>query len=209
MERLLPHKIAIRISNKVVNYNQELEPQKDEIRYGLEWLIASINQILLVTSFSLPLGIFKEAIIILVVGALLRMFSGGAHFKGYFSCLFFSTFQIIIISYFAKYQFEFLQGNKAVITALLIFSLLITILRAPVLNKKSNQFNYGQRLKLKIVSILLFVTFVLISITVVSNTPIMYCVYLALILQAFSLTSFAKLTFGFYDRTHKLSILRR
>lgn len=185
-KNFLPNRLATNISTLVVSENPQFSKRKDEIRYGMEWMISGINQILFVVLLSWPLGILVECMVVLLSGALLRMFSGGFHFKGYYPCLIFSTFQIVILTLICVQNIDLLLKSKNIMIFLLIMSFLIVAHRAPALHKKKHLFNRKEKLKLKLVSLCIFLLLVGISISLPYH--LMYCVWLSLILQGFTLT---------------------
>ena len=130
-----PNILATKLSNRVVADNPVLLKNKDEIRYGLEWTFSGINQVIFVTLLAFPLQIFPEAMTILVAGAILRMFSGGAHFKNYYLCLVFSTFQILLISIACNFLVVYFIKFWPLLMAFLIICLMIVAIKSPVLQK--------------------------------------------------------------------------
>ncbi|MGY3314689.1 accessory gene regulator B [Peribacillus simplex] len=187
-KHFLPNHLATNISNLVVSENPQLVKNKDKIRYGLEWMISGMNQIVLVSLLVWPLGLLPETIIGLLTGALLRMFSGGAHFKGYCSCLILSTLQIIFITFISVKYTDVLSSYKILFILLLFISFLITAQKAPILHKKKHLFTQKSMLKLKIKAVITFILCTGWSVFLPQTT--MYCVWFALISQGLSLTVF-------------------
>lgn len=183
-----PNLLATNISKLVVSENPQLIKNQEKIRYGLEWMISGINQIVLVSLIVLPLGIFLESTVTLLSGALLRMFSGGAHFKGYTLCLIFSTLQIIFLTFICVEYTVILSSYNILFLFLLLSSFLITVRKAPVLHKKKHLFNQEGILKLKIVALVTFI--ICTGVSVLLPQSIMYCVWSALIFQGLTLTNF-------------------
>jgi len=192
MHYLLPNTIAKRIANSIVSQNNEFAGQTDEIRYGLEWIISTINFYVLVCIIAIPFGMLAEALVFAVTSSTLRTVSGGAHCKGYYTCLIISTLQVVVSSFFIHYMFSYITSLEVVFFVLLILSFITIVLLAPVLYKKKGCFNTKQKYNLKLVSILLFIAFFLISITFLKDKHSMYGIWFALIIQSFSLTYTAK-----------------
>ncbi|TKH10534.1 hypothetical protein FC678_14495 [Peribacillus simplex] len=184
----LPNYLATNISNLVVSENPQLVKSKDKIRYGLEWMISGMNQIILVSLLVWPLGILPETTMGLLSGALLRMFSGGAHFKGYYSCLILSTLQIIFLTLICVQYTEVLSFYKIPFILLLLISFLITVQKAPVLHKKKHLFTRKGTLKLKMKAVTTFI--LCMGLSVFLPQAMMYCVWSALIFQGLTLTDF-------------------
>ncbi|MGG1630871.1 accessory gene regulator ArgB-like protein [Rossellomorea sp. NRS-1567] len=174
------------IANTIIIYNPDLNKKKDEIRYGLEWMISGLIQVILTLMVAIPLGVVTEAVVILISGAVLRMFSGGAHAKSYFKCLFLSLFQIIGISLVVKYT-TVLNQYTPVFLFLLFISVMIMFIKAPVLHKKKDMFNSKEKRKLKYLSLFTFgMLFASGYLPYLSDFK--YCIWLSLILQSFTLT---------------------
>lgn len=184
---LLPNILATNISNFIISENPEFYKNRDNIRYGLEWMLSGMNQIIFVCLLAWPFGLLLETLVTLLTGALLRMFSGGAHFKRYFTCLIFSTVQIFLITFVCVNHINFLSSHSILLSFLLLFSFLINVTKAPVLHKKRHLFNTESLLKLKITAIFIFILCTGVSLFLPHS--IMYCVWLALIFQGITLTT--------------------
>lgn len=181
-----PNTLANRLSERVVTDNPVLHKNKDEIRYGLEWTFSGINQVILVILLAFPLQVIPEAITTLIAGALLRMFSGGAHFKSYYLCLVFSTFQILIISVACKFSLIYFTKIGPLLMVLLMISLMIVAIKAPVLQKKKALFNKKDIKFQKIYSVTIFICGLIISFLL--PEPLMFSIWAAFIIQSLSLT---------------------
>ncbi|WP_201716368.1 accessory gene regulator ArgB-like protein [Rossellomorea arthrocnemi] len=186
MRILTPNKISIKVANTIIVHHPELNKKKDEIRYGLEWIISGLFQVVLTIIAAIPLGVALEAIVILISGAVLRMFSGGAHARGYFRCLFLSLIQIIGISLVVKYT-TVLDEYTYFCLFLLFISIIIIFIKAPVLHKKKDMFTDKEKRKLKYLSLFTFGTLYAFS-YLPYLSEFQYCIWLSLILQSFTLT---------------------
>lgn len=199
MNLLLPNTIAQKLAAKIVEANEQLIPQKDAIRYGIEWVLITVLQIVLVLLIALPLGLFFEVLTMLIVGSIFRAFSGGAHLSKFLSCLIFSTVQLLLFSYLAKaYLSTFVEFNL-LIYALVASSLVIVALYAPILHKKKALFSPEQKRQQKYRSLVVFGLFAVFFSIVFYQTSIMYAAFFALLIQTFSLTHFAHLIYGSID----------
>ncbi|USK36453.1 accessory gene regulator B family protein (plasmid) [Bacillus sp. F19] len=188
MQNLLPNRISVNLANLIIVHNPELIDKKDEIRYGLEWIISGLNQVILTVMVALPFGLVLEALFTLLSGAFLRMFSGGAHARGYFKCLLISMFQVLIISFIAASYSSLLEQHIFVLCFMLVFSFGLVYIKAPVLMKKKELFNSNDKLKLRYLSLLTFVICLLISF-LPEISEFKYCIWLSLIIQSLSLTN--------------------
>ncbi|TMU83461.1 hypothetical protein FGG79_19835 [Bacillus sp. BHET2] len=183
-----PNTIATAITNTIIIHNPDFKKKKDEIRYGLEWMISGMIQVILTLMAAIFLGVVAEAAIILISGASLRMFSGGAHANSYFKCLLLSLFQIMGISLVVKY-FTLLNQYTYVLLIMLIICVVIHSIKAPVLHKKKDMFNAREKRKLKYLSISIF-GMLFVSGYLPYLIDFKYCIWLSLIMQSITLTSF-------------------
>ena len=71
------------IKDNYPNYNQD---KLDEIRYGLEGIYLSLTKTLVILLFTLILGIFKEAVTVLLFFNFIRFFAFGLHAKESWQC---------------------------------------------------------------------------------------------------------------------------
>ncbi|WP_311078193.1 accessory gene regulator B family protein [Paenibacillus polymyxa] len=80
-------------------YRDEL-PSEQIIRYALKLIILNVIPVLIVVFVATYLNIVPQSITALISFSLLRMFSGGFHFKSAEYCIVFSSLMIIVISKF-------------------------------------------------------------------------------------------------------------
>ncbi|AMQ71636.1 MULTISPECIES: accessory gene regulator ArgB-like protein [Bacillus] len=185
---LTPHKLAKKISKHIIHFNPEFRRLQDNIRYGLEWMLATVNQVFIVIILAEFFGYLAQALIVLASGGLFRMISGGSHFKNYNLCLIFSTLQILFITYISiEFESHFTFWTKSVLKILLVFSFFITFKNSPKLQKKKHLFTPDHKKKLKIGSIGIFSCLLLISL--MGDDHHKYGIWMALILQSITLTN--------------------
>ena len=189
MNRITPNTIAHKVARKLVLQNDQLLLKRDEIRYGLEWIILTLNQLLLVLVLAIPFDILSEALIFYFASSVLRTVSGGAHFKHYLGCLLYST-SVIIVSSLVIVHFLATWGSiKPYLIGILCLSFLIVIWKAPVLYKNKHCFSPSQLTRKKWVSTFLFIVLFILSLSLFYNTSFMYAIWFALILQSLTLTN--------------------
>ena len=181
-----PNSISTTMADTIIIHNPDLNGKKDDIRYGLEWMISGLIQVILTIMTAIPFGVVSEAIVILISGAALRMFSGGAHAHSYFKCLFLSLFQIIGLSLIVAYTPN-LHEYTYVFLFLIVISCITVFINAPVLHKKRNMFNTKEKRKLKYLSLFTF-GMLAVSGYLPFLSDFKYCIWLSLILQSFTLT---------------------
>jgi len=198
VNRLSPNAIAHKISGKVILYNDQFALQKDEIRYGLESLLLTLNQLLLILILALPFGILPEALILYFAHSILRTFSGGAHFQRYLTCLIYGTLSITLSSLAIVHFYHTWAAIKPLLIILLTLSFVLVIWKAPVLYKNKGFFTQKQLLRKKCISTFLFIFLFIISIIVFNNTSLMYAIWFALILQSLTLTKTVYVVFSLF-----------
>lgn len=200
MNILLPNSIAKKLASKIVQANDSLTQQRDHIRYGLEWIISITFQVVLIIALAIPFGVFYEAMAMLIVGSSLRAFSGGAHLGRFFSCLTYSTLQVIVLSVIAKKYIDPLNVYSSVFYLLLGVSFVLIVILAPVLNKKKALFSQSEIRRQKVLSIVAFLIFVGFFSYFFKGTSVMFAVFFAIFIQTFSLTRTAHVLFQITDQ---------
>ncbi|MEC1543689.1 accessory gene regulator ArgB-like protein [Bacillus halotolerans] len=197
---ITPHNLSRKISKQIIYFNPELRDLQDSIRYGLEWMLATVNQVFIVIIIAGIFGNSAQALIVLAAGGLFRMISGGSHFKSYNLCLFFSTLQILFITYISiEFEPYFTIWTNWLLKILLAISFLITFKNSPKLQKKNHLFTPTHKMKLKIGSISIFLCLLLISL--MGDDQYKYSIWMALIMQSITLTdSWDKILLSFVKR---------
>lgn len=130
MIELLSRKIVQYLLNeKVINNTKD---EKDYYQYGIEILISSIFNIVLILFLGMILRCALESLIFLALFIPIRQFTGGFHASSYFKCnlTFCICFTIVIICYMITYE-EF-TTYIAILIALICT--LIIFMRCPVEN---------------------------------------------------------------------------
>jgi len=186
-----PNYLANKLTDNVISHDASLKKDMQKIRYGLEWLISGANQFILILAFGLFFDFLGEALTCLFGGAILRMFSGGAHFSGYYRCLIFSTIQIVFISYLSSILADIIPEFIVYLT-ILPLSLIVVFLKAPMLFKKTHLFDLKKRQRARNTSLLVIIIFFIISETLLSNSMSL-ALWVGVLFQVLSLTNKADL----------------
>lgn len=105
---------------------------EDEIRYGIEVLLGSILQIALLLAIAFWLGLFYEAVGILMASALYRRYSGGAHCTAYYRCTLTSLITFLPLAYLTQFLLPY--NNLLTVCSAGLVVLTIAWLKAPVDN---------------------------------------------------------------------------
>ncbi|WP_197284418.1 accessory gene regulator B family protein [Bacillus sp. JCM 19041] len=179
--------ISNQITDYVIKHVPEYRLNKDNIRYGIEWITSLTIQIAIVLIIAASMGVFNEATITLLTGAILRTFGGGAHFKSYFKCVIYSSFIIIFISYLAQ---KYVHLSFSSILIIYILSMFIYFRKAPVLHKTKSLFNKKKKYLFKNISLTFITLLFIITIFFSSNeNPIITCIWISVLFQSVSLTN--------------------
>jgi accessory gene regulator B len=196
---LLPHSISKRLAGLVVSAQPELKERQDEIRYGLEWIISAVFQIVFVSVLSLYLDVFVEAFFALLSGALLRMFIGGAHFLSYFKCTFYGTSILLLIALVSKH-FADLFYNPSIYIGSLVIMFFIIFFRAPVLYKTKELFNEHKKRQFKWYSLLTFLLLFLFNELAIESLSYKVSLWMAILFQVFAITKIGGKVILFTDK---------
>lgn len=155
------NQISLSISKTLKSRYPEELPSIDIMRYSIKFLITNAIPILIIIIVSSLLGFLPDAVIALVSFSLLRMFSGGFHFKTAEMCIVFSSLTILLISIFGT-----MIGNASVY--LNVISLILNLIFAP--SKINNQTRIKEKyyFVFKIISVLIVICSILVNHQVVS-----------------------------------------
>ncbi|MBA4538704.1 accessory gene regulator B family protein [Bacillus aquiflavi] len=186
-----PSEISKNLSSVVVFYHPKYKDKEDNIRHGLEWIISCLNQFLLVLLLSYPFNLHMEALICLASGALLKMFAGGIHFSGYFRCLLFSSFQVVLIATFSN-ALDKVIFVQYILYLLICISFYILLVNAPKLYKKKDHFTNEQKNKLKIAALTVFLFLSIYSLFLQPSYKM--CILASMLLQVYSVTKIGEIT---------------
>lgn len=141
------------------NYNKE---QLEEIKYGLESIYLLITKFVVIITISAVLGIFKEAIILLILFNILRVFAFGIHASKSIYCWISSIISFICIPLICK---NFVFSNLFFIITSVI-CLIDFILYAPADTVKRPLINENKRKMYKIISIIFVLIYIILTFTI-------------------------------------------
>ena len=153
------NKGAVRLANRLLTKGIISEDYFDIYVYGFELLISS----LLSTSIILLIGIilrrFFQTIAFLITFSLLRSFTGGYHANSYWFC------SIVTLSIFGSALLfsELVNINLFAYMILAVVGFTLLFVFAPIENP-NKKLTLFQKRKFKIISLIVFVVFVLIGI---------------------------------------------
>jgi accessory gene regulator B len=186
--KLMPHTVARYFSMKIVEDVPTFKNIQSEIRYGLEWILSGMYQIVLILIISLITSTVKEAMACLLCGAVYRSFAGGAHFSKYSQCLIVGTIQVFVILLISLNIHINDQVLQLVIISSLIWGIIITIIYAPKLYKKRELFTQKKKILNKLISVSILALVFLAGYFTSFNNPIFLSAWLGLLFQVFTIT---------------------
>ena len=140
------------------NYPAYDQDKLDEIRYGLEGIYLSITKVIVILFIAFILGIFKEAITVLVFFNILRMFAFGLHAKESWQCWISSSILFIGIPYLCLYS----NFNINIHYAIMGISIFNYILFAPADTVKRPLIKKHRRLKFKTLTLIVSIAYIFI-----------------------------------------------
>lgn len=141
------------VSDVYPDYN---ETKIDEIRYGLESIYLSLTKVVVILFITLLLGIFKEAVILLLFFNCIRATGFGIHASKSWMCWISSSLLFIGLPYACIY----LQIPLAVHYIIIGLSLICFLLYAPADTKKRPLVRKNRRIKFKILTLIISLIYI-------------------------------------------------
>jgi len=171
------------IITKELDFDEE---KKEVITYSIEYLFLQLFGFITIIIVAFFFGVIKTALIASVFGAVLRKFSGGAHFSSSIMCLSFGAFVYTAIGKIAVTINNFPNFNFNYIFIFLILSLVIVYRLAPVDSpaKPIHSQDFKNRLKL---ASLIFVILTIILIFLINSETFQISAALGVIYQTATL----------------------
>ena len=130
----------------------------DEIRYGLEAIYLSLSKTIVILLVTLILGIFKEAVIVLLFFNFLRMFAFGIHAKKSWQCWISSSIMFIGIPYLCIYT----ELSNIYYYIIIGFSVLNFLLYAPADTVKRPLVKKHRRIKFKVLTLIVSLIYIIL-----------------------------------------------
>lgn len=141
-----------------------------EIQYGTYHILSALTKLVVVYTLAILLGIFKEALLSMVVFSLLRYFSGGVHAKTHKGCTFIGNFIVAFLPLIVAkvltyinigiYEYNIIHG------VVYIVCIIIVLKYAPSDLKNKPIYSKGLRKKLRLGAVSMLLIYFLISISV-------------------------------------------
>ena len=150
------------VTNKIGSYfSADLnlsEIDEVKLKYSLEIILTDLSKFIILLLFFSLIGKPTFFILTFPFLSLLRLFTGGLHFKTYFGCLSFSFAFFLIIFFCSIY----IHLDDIDIVLILLFSLITIYTVAPIPSKSRPKYNSKKLLKFKSLAILIVLLSVLI-----------------------------------------------
>ncbi|MBP3929994.1 MAG: accessory gene regulator B family protein [Peptostreptococcaceae bacterium] len=193
----MSYNIALKIGSKTNKTNEEIEV----INYGVFVIIHTIIALILTALTGYIIRKPIQIIIITIISASLKRYSGGVHATSPNRCLIIGILISLISVYISEILFKYNNSiNLIIISLISIFlSIIIFYKKAPVGNKNKPLKKVETRnimrkklfflLKIYYISILVFSIMILNGSLTVKYVKYIYCIQLGVLLQAFSITN--------------------
>lgn len=167
---------SISLVNKTNKYNSiELE----EIKYGLESIYLAITKVVVILFFSACIGLFKEAVLFLLIFNIVRATGFGLHASKSIWCWISSSISFLLIPFICKNVI--FPTTFYIVTS--IITMIIFLLYAPADTVKRPLINKKKRKLYKILSIITALIFISL-IFIINNFLIKNMLIFALILES-------------------------
>lgn len=169
--------------------------QKNIVAFGLEVIIGAVIKIVIFFALAHSLGILPASLGVVFTYVGMRWVAGGVHLSTYLRCLVVSMTLILSAAYLSTVVSSALPA--AVIKAIILFSMLIIGVYAPVENPQNPL--KGEKYKYKIYAIVLATIFA--ALILVLNIPyeIRVALSLGLLLAAATITPLGSVTIKYID----------
>ena len=166
---------SMNLVNSLNKYDKE---QQEEIKYGIESIYIAISKVVVILFISFILGLFKEAILFLLLFNVLRIAAFGLHASKSLYCWISSSISFLLIPYLCKtFEFPILFYIISSIISLISF-----VLFAPADTIKRPLINAKKRKIYKVLSIIFSIIYIILIFTI-NNLLIKNMLYFSLLLE--------------------------
>ncbi len=150
------------IKKQYPNYSKD---KIDEIMYGVEGIYLTISKTIIIFTLAFILGIAKELLFLLIAFNFIRLFAFGMHANKSWICLLFSSLMFLGGAFLCKY----ITLNKELLYLLYLIVLIIISIYSPADTVKRPLIKKKKRIKFKILSIIVTITYFIISLFIKNN----------------------------------------
>ena len=191
-------KIINSIMEQIKKYNDFNDIKLQEIKYGLETVYLTIVKTIIYILIALLLNTIKELLFFILTYGLLRLTGFGVHAKKSIHCWVSSTIIFVIIPLLIKY----IMINPNIIYAISIIFTIVLIIYAPADTEKRPLINRKKRIRYKIVTSVISITYIILIILINDNFVKHELLY-SLVLEGFLVTPFSYKLFGVPYKNYK------
>ena len=153
------------IKKQYPNYSED---KLDEIMYGVEGIYLTITKMIIIFIFAFILGVANELLLLLIAFNFVRLFAFGMHADKSWICLLFSGLLFLGGAVLAKN----IVINKPFLYTLYLIVIIIIAIYSPADTVKRPLINKKRRIKFKILSVIMAITYLIITILIKDNTLI-------------------------------------
>lgn len=153
------------IKKQYPNYSED---KLDEIMYGVEGIYLTITKMIIIFIFAFILGVANELLLLLIAFNFVRLFAFGMHADKSWICLLFSGLLFLGGAVLTKN----IVINKPFLYTLYLIVIIIIAIYSPADTVKRPLINKKRRIKFKILSVIMAITYLIITILIKDNTLI-------------------------------------
>lgn len=153
------------IKKQYPNYSED---KLDEIMYGVEGIYLTITKMIIIFICAFILGVAKELLLLLIAFNFIRLFAFGMHADKSWICLLFSGLLFLGGAVLAKN----IVINKPILYILYLIVIIIIAIYSPADTVKRPLINKKRRIKFKILSVIIAITYLIITLLIKDNTLI-------------------------------------
>lgn len=167
------------IMNNITKYYDYDNTKISEIKYGIESLYLTITKTIIIFIISFILNITKELMLLFAFYSLIRLTGFGVHAKKSWHCWLTSLITFVLIPLLIKYV---VINEQVIIINYIIFTLLL-LKYAPADTEKRPLINKKKRIKYKVLTILLVISYLIYSLVNKDNITIINTLYFSILLE--------------------------
>lgn len=171
--------VVTSIINNITKYYDYDNTKISEIKYGIESLYLTITKTIIIFIISFILNTTNELLLLLLMYGLIRLTGFGVHAKKSWHCWVSSLTTFVLLPILIKYT---IIANNILLISYVIF--IISLLKhAPADTEKRPLINNKKRLIYKILTILIAVSYLIISLLFQEKTIIVNTLYYSTLLE--------------------------
>ena len=153
-----------KLSNKIVNFffcDFEDEDEKEIYKYGVQIILSTAVNIVIVMIIGLLLNMLLESIIYLMTLAIIRSFTGGYHANTYFKCNLILSVNLIAVLIISNLLLSYQNTLLIWGSVINVIFLIVVIIKAPQ-DSENKQLDISEKRKFKLYSVSATLVFIAI-----------------------------------------------